>query len=236
MTLPFDKMQAPQFECVVPSSKATVRFRPYLVKEEKILLIAKESEDPKQIYNAIVQIVQNCLIDKIDVHDLPSVDLEYLFLQIHSKTVSNISELSFRDQDDQKIYKFTVNLDEIKVKETEGHSNKIAINDNLGLVMKYPSVRIIESIDANNDTELALELTRTCIDSIYDEDMVYVFSENSSIEQTEFVESLPLHVYEKIQQFFFTIPKLEHELVYTNSLGQERKIVLRGLTDFFTWG
>lgn len=236
MSLPFDKMQAPQFEVVVPSTKATVKFRPYLVKEEKVLLIAKESGDPKQIYNAVIQIVQNCLIDEIDVHDLPSVDLEYLFLKIHAKTVSNISEIGYQDKDDGKVYNFKVDLDAIEVTETEGHTNKLPINDELNLVMKYPTVRMIESIDAKDETELAFELTRVCIDSVYDEEMVYPFSENSTQEQVAFVEALPVNVYERLQEFFFTIPKLEHALGYKDAMGKEKKIVLRGLTDFFSWG
>ena len=236
MSLPLNKLQSPLFECVIPSTKTTVQFRPYLVKEEKVLLIAKESGDAKQIYNAIVQIVSNCLIGQIDVQDLPSVDLEYLFLKIHSKSVSNISRMSYKDTDDGKVYSFDVDLDTIEVIETEGHTNKIAINDELGLIMKYPSVRIVDKIDAASDTDLAFDLTVNCIDSVFDSEMVYVFAENSSKEQVEFVENLSIEVYEKIQEFFSTIPKLEHTLSYTNKNGDIKKIVLRGLTDFFSWG
>lgn len=234
--LPFDKMMAPQFECVVPSTKQTVKFRPYLVKEEKVLLIAKESNDARQIYNAVKQIVQNCVLDQITVDDLPSVDLEYLFLKIHSKTLSNISKLAFRDQEDDTLYKFEVDLDTVEVIETEGHTDKIAINNELGMVMRYPTVKMVEALESDNEVDLGYELTRVCISVVYDEETVYPFSENSTKEQIEFVENLSVDAYEKVQEFFRTIPKLEYELAYTNSLGTEKKIVLRGLTDFFSWG
>lgn len=236
MSLP--KLDKPIFSMMYPSQKREIKFRPFLVKEEKILLIAQQSGIDKDIIQAIKQILKNCVIDdKFNVDDLTTFDLEYMFLKLRSKSVSNVVTLSYEDVEDEKIYDFDVNLDEIELTFTEEHNTKIEINDSIGIIMKWPSVNVVnDTPEEATEIEITDHLIRNCIDKVYDADKVYDIKEYTEDEIVEFIDNLDVNTYEKIGKFFESLPKLKHTLKYTNSHGTERVIDLQGIRDFFTWG
>ena len=236
MSLP--KIKSPIFEMTIPSQKKEVKFRPFVVKEEKILLIAQQSGEDKQIVNSIKQVLNNCIIDKIDIDSLATFDLEYMFLKLRAKSVDNIVEVSYRDTEDDKVYDFTIDLDEVQITENPELSNKIKVNDEVGIIMKYPSVNLINGVPKGEGKEVeALEyLVANCIHSVYDNDGVYIMNEQSEEEIQEFIESLDLETYDKIRMFFADLPKMHYEIKYTNAMGNERVIELTSLRDFFSWG
>ena len=233
MSLP--KIQYPIFELTLPSNKETVTYRPFTVKEEKLLLISQESEDQKERIRAMRQIVNNCCFNlSQDIGLLPSFDLEYCFLKIRSKSVGNIVELKYRDLTDNKIYNFEVDLDELEVAFNENHKTSIKINDDLGIIMKYPTVELLNSIKTDiEDSETVFEVIKKCVATIYDEDNTYDTKDYTNEEITEFVESIPAKAFEDITEFFETIPVLKHELHYKDSDGTDKTITLQGIDDFF---
>ena len=233
MSLP--KIQYPIFELTLPSNKETVTYRPFTVKEEKLLLISQESEDQKERIRAMRQIVNNCCFNlSQDIGLLPSFDLEYCFLKIRSKSVGNIVELNYRDLTDNKIYNFEVDLDELEVAFNENHKTSIKINDDLGIIMKYPTVELLNSIKTDiEDPETVFEVIKKCVATIYDEDNTYDTKDYTNEEITEFVESIPAKAFEDITEFFETIPVLKHELHYKDSDGTDKTITLQGIDDFF---
>jgi len=233
MSLP--KIQYPIFELTLPSSKETVKYRPFTVKEEKLLLISQESEDQKERIRAMRQIVNNCCFNlSQDIGLLPSFDLEYCFLKIRSKSVGNIVELKYRDLTDNKIYNFEVDLDELEVTFSDDHNSTIKINDTLGIVMKYPTVELLNSIKTDiEDPETVFEVIKKCVATIYDEDNTYDTKDYTDKEIAEFVESIPAKAFEEITKFFETIPVLKHELHYKDSDGTDKTITLQGIDDFF---
>ena len=233
MSLP--KIQYPIFELTLPSNKETVTYRPFTVKEEKLLLISQESEEQKERIRAMRQIVNNCCFNlSQDIGLLPSFDLEYCFLKIRSKSVGNIVELNYRDLTDNKIYNFEVDLDELEVAFNENHKTSIKINDDLGIIMKYPTVELLNSIKTDiEDPETVFEVIKKCVATIYDEDNTYDTKDYTNEEITEFVESIPAKAFEDITEFFETIPVLKHELHYKDSDGTDKTITLQGIDDFF---
>lgn len=234
MALP--KISTPILSFVIPSTQEIKKFRPFLVKEEKILLLAQQGEESDSLI-ALKQVITNCCHDLIDVDKLTTFDIEYLFLKLRSKSVNNIVKLRYRDREDEKIYDFEVNLDDIEIKIDPEHSNKIQINDELGMMMKYPDVNLTNAIgQVTSADELFTKVVVYCIDSIYDKEKVYMPSEYSEEELIEFVDQLDHSTFEKIQKFFDTMPKLYHELHYTNAMGNERTIKLESVKDFFILG
>lgn len=232
------KIDKPLFEMTVPSQNKKVTFRPFLVKEEKILLIAQQGGEEKEIIRALKQILQNCIQDlDFNVEDLTTFDLEYMFLKLRSKSVSNIVKLQYQDNDDDKIYDFEIDLDAIEVQFDPKHTNKIQITDDIGMIMKYPSVNIVNDAPESGDpVEIMDHLIRNCIDKIYDSENVYDVKDHTTEEVNAFLDDLTIDSYDKIREFFDTLPKMYHELNYVNENGNERKIELTGLRDFFTWG
>lgn len=234
MSLP--KIDQPLFEMKIPSNNKVVKFRPFLVKEEKLLLIAQQSESDRDILRAIKQVLNNCIVDKINVDDLATFDLEYMFLKLRAKSVNNIVKLSYRDNEDDQIYEFEVDLDEIEITMKE-QNNKIKINDNMGIVMKYPAAAITEQMtEFENEIDLLMFFVKKCIDTIYDEDNVYPAAEASEAELEAFIDSLNLDTFQKIREFFDAMPQLYHKMEYTNKMGNQRTIELNNLRDFFMWG
>lgn len=237
MSLP--KIKSPIFEMTIPSQKKEVKFRPFVVKEEKILLIAQQSREDKQIVNSIKQVLNNCILDKIDIDSLATFDLEYMFLKLRAKSVDNIVEVSYRDTEDDKVYDFTIDLDQVQIIENPDLSNKIKVNDEVGIIMKYPSVTLINDVPTGEDVtevEVLEYLVSNCIHAVYDNDGMYIMSEQPEEEIKEFIESLDLDTYDKIRKFFGDLPKMYYQIKYTNSNGNERVIELTSLRDFFTWG
>lgn len=232
------KIDKPLFEMNIPSQNKKVTFRPFLVKEEKILLIAQQGGEEREIIRALKQILQNCIQDTdFNAEDLTTFDLEYMFLKLRSKSVSNIVKLQYQDNEDEKVYDFDVDLDTIEVQFDPKHTNKIQITDDIGMIMKYPSVNIVNDAPTSGDpVEVMDHLIRSCVDKIYDSENVYDVRDYSKEEVNAFLDDLTIEAYDRIREFFDTLPKMYHELNYTNENGNERKIELTGLRDFFTWG
>ena len=236
MSLP--KLSHPIFELTLPSTKQTLKYRPFLVKEEKILLTAQSSGEPKDIILSIRQVINNCILTEgIDVEDLTTFDLEYLFIKIRAKSVNNIITLTYRDMDDDKKYDVEVDLDTIEVLEDPKHTNIVDLENGLVLQMKYPRADLASSLKVvDGELDIFFEVLKNCIDVIIEGETQYKASDYSSEELDEFVQSLDVNSFKKIQDFFSTMPKLYHEIKYTNSLGKEKVIPLTNLNDFFTLG
>lgn len=232
MALP--KIDQPLFDMTVPSTGKTVTFRPFLVKEEKLLLIAQSSGNDTDMIRAIKQVLGNCIIDDLDIDTLATFDLEYMFIKLRAKSVNNIIKLSYRDNEDDELYDFEVDLDTIELEMPKNVNSKIKITDVVGMTMRYPSASITDKmVEFNNEIELLTFFITNCIDTIYDEENVYIAKEYSDTELGEFLDSLNIDTFEKIREFFETIPKVQHTLNYKNKLGNDRSIVLSSLKDFF---
>ena len=236
MALP--KLNTPTYELEVPSSDEKIKYRPFLVKEEKILLMAMESKDNAQIINAVKEIVSSCTFEKLNVATMPMFDMEYIFLNIRAKSVGEVSNLKILCPDDKKTYaNVELDLTKVEVQVGDEHSNKIELTDDMGLIMTYPTIDSflesgIETIDANN----MLDVISTCILQIYEEkgEKVYQAKDQTKKELTEFIESMNTAQFKKIQKFFDTMPKLKHEIKVKNpKTKKESKITLTGLNDFF---
>jgi hypothetical protein len=200
-------------------------------------LIAQQSGNDTEIIRAIKQILNNCIHDDLDVDSLAIFDLEYMFLKLRSKSVNNVVKLSYRDNEDDKIYNFELDLDTIEIKMPENINSKVEINDVIGMTMKYPSASITDRMkEFENEVDLMTFFIINCIDTIYDEDNVYVADEFSEKEITEFLDGLDVKTFEKIREFFERIPRLYHKIEYENSAGSKRSIELTSLKDFFMWG
>lgn len=236
MTLP--KLDKPIFEMTIPSQKRMAKFRPFTVKEEKILLIAQQERDDKSIVLAIKQVINNCSQEEgFDVDKLATFDLEYMFLKLRSRSINNIIEVSYRDIEDDKVYDFSIDLDEVTMIENDKVSNIIKINDEIGIKMKYPSVTIIDDAPMDATASDVVEyLIRNCIECIFDNENVYPASDYSDKELTDWIDALDIETFNKIREFFDNLPQMYHKITYTNSLGNERVIELKTLSDFFTWG
>lgn len=232
------KLEHPTFKLTLPSSKTEITLRPFLVKEEKILLMALQSEDAGEIINSIKQVINNCIIGEgFDVDSLATIDVEYIFIKLRARSVNNVIKLTYRDNEDEKRYDVEVNLDDVEIKYNDKHTNNIKINDKVGLTLKYPKASITStSKDATTETELFFEILKNSLDTVYDEKNVYKVSDFSDEEVTEFIQDLNVEAFNKIQDFFTTMPRLHYEVSYVNSLGNERVIVLNTLNDFFSLG
>lgn len=231
------KIDYPVYKIKIPSLKKDFQFRPFLVKEEKLLLMAKESENSSDILSAIKQIINNCAIDsKFDVNKLAVFDLEYVFLKLRAISVDNMVKVSYKDKEDDKIYDFDINLDEVQVKFPEKIDNVIKITDKSGIVMKYPSASLYDDKDfLNIEKDYMFELIVRCIDTIYYEDQVYKASEYKKSDLNEFLENLNVKVFDTIQQFLINVPRMEYKIEYVNEKDHKREILLSSLNDFFTW-
>lgn len=238
--MPLPKVSTPVYEMEIPSLKKVIKYRPFLVKEEKILIIAMESEDPKQITEAVKNVISNCILTRgIKVDTLATFDIEYLFLNIRGKSVGETAEVLITCPDDgQTQVPVSINLDDIQVKESDDHSRNIQIDENLSIRMRYPSIQeFIKNNFIRND-EISIDDTFgviiSCIEQIYNEEESWATSDCTKKEITEFLESLSSKQFKKIEKFFETMPKLTHVIEVTNpNTGKENKIVLEGLTSFF---
>jgi hypothetical protein len=235
--MPLPKIEYPINEIEVPSMKKKFKFRPMLVKEEKILLMAKTSEDDTDIFNAVRQVVTNCCVDTaLDVDKLAIFDLEYLFLKLRAISIGETTDVSFRDNEDEQVYDFTIDLTKINVEFPKDVEKTIKISDTSGFTMKYPPATLY------SDKEfLSLEpnmvfdrLVLECIDKVFDGEQIYESSLYKKAEMEEFIESLPVKAYDQVREFFTKVPSMKHEIKYTNSKGSERTVTLRNLSDFFT--
>ncbi len=239
--MPLPKIATPTYELELPSSGETIKYRPFLVKEEKLLVIALESEDNKQITNAIKAVIRGCLLTKgIKVEALPTFDIEFLFLNIRGKSVGEELEVNIICPDDKETeVSVTINLDDIQVEKSDEHAKRIALDDNLMMEMKYPSLNefIKNNFDmqeGKNQMDQSFDLIAQCIDKIYNEEEVWAASDCTKKEMSEFLESMNSQQFKKIEEFFTTMPKLSHTVKVINpNTKVENDVVLEGLASFF---
>ena len=238
--MPLPKIATPTYELELPSTGATVKYRPFLVKEEKVLVIALESEDNKQITNAIKAVLKSCILSKgIKVENLPTFDIEYLFLNIRGKSVGEDLEVNIICPDDNKTeVPVTIALDEIEVQRDDNHTNKIKVDDSIMMEMKYPSLDqfIKNNFDFNdkNMMDQSFDLISTCIDKIYTEDEVWAAADCTKKEMKDFLEQMNSNQFKEIEKFFETMPKLSHSVSVTNPETKVKsEVVLEGLASFF---
>jgi hypothetical protein len=238
--MPLPKITTPTYELELPSTEETILYRPFLVKEEKLLVIALESEDTKQITTAIKTVIKNCIITKnIKVETLPTFDIEFLFLNIRGKSVGEQVDVNIICPDDNETnVSVSIDLDDIKVQKNEEHTNKIKVDPTIMMEMKYPSLEqfIKNNFDFNNQNAMdqSFDLIASCIDKIYTEDEVWSTSDVTKKEVTEFLESMNSSQFKDIEKFFETMPKLSHKIQITNPKTKvESEVVLEGLASFF---
>ena len=236
MALP--TVDLPTHELEIPSNKKKIKFRPFLVKEEKVLLLALESEDDKNIRNAVHNLLKGCISSRIKIDKLATFDLEYIFLNIRAVSVGEVVDINVTCQDDEKTQvKYQLNLTNVNVTFPEGHSNKIMLTDDLGVIMRYPSFnRFVENQfaqkEVNEDT--VIEIIAESIDQIFQGEEVYDESTTTPKEFIEFVESLTNTQLEKLQTFFETSPRLEHKFKVKNpNTDVESDYTISGLASFF---
>jgi hypothetical protein len=233
MSLP--RIDQPLFNLTIPSTKEKIRVRPFLVKDEKILLIALESNDQIQILTSIQQIVQNCVQGNVDVTELPTFDLEYLFVRLRNISVGNVVKLSFKDTDTEEQINFELDLEEVNVKFPDNPSNIIDIDSTYKLQMKYPSFTTISKIgSADMNTDNSFKFIIECIDKLFTDEEVWVLADSTDDEKTAFLEGLSIETFKKINQFFEDAPKLTHTIEYKTKDGTKER-TLQGLTDFFMY-
>ena len=238
--MPLPKIATPTYELVLPSTDQTIQFRPFLVKEEKLLVLALESEDNKQITTAIKSVLKNCVLTKgIKVEQLPTFDIEFLFLNIRGKSVGEELEVNIVCPDDEKTQvTVDINLDDIQVQKSEEHNKQIKLDENLMMEMKYPSLDqfIKNNFDFNekNQMDQSLQLIASCIDIIYSEEEVWATADCTKKEVNDFLEQMNSGQFKLIETFFETMPKLSHTISVTNPKTKvESDVVLEGLASFF---
>jgi hypothetical protein len=236
MALP--KLTTPTYELELPSTDEKIKYRPFLVKEEKILMMAMESKSEADITQAVKDIVNECTFNKIDISNMPMFDVEYVFLQIRSKSVGEVSKLKLLCPDDKKTYaEVELNLNDVKVQVGEDHTNKIELDNGMGIIMTYPTLDSfkesgIRDINASN----MLDVISGCIQQIYEEDgkKTYEPKDQTKKELTDFIEQMNTKQFKSVQKFFETMPKLKHDITIKNpKTKKESKITLTGLNDFF---
>ena len=236
MALP--RLDVPTYELTIPSTDDKIKYRPFLVKEEKILLIAMESGETKAMLQSVKDIVDECTFNQLNLGNMPMFDIEYIFLNIRAKSVGEISKLKVLCQDDMKTYaNVEIDLSEIQVQVSDDHTNKIELTDEMGVIMKYPT---IDSFNVNNiadiTTDNMLEVIAACVAQIYDKkgEEVYDSKDSTQKELIEFVEQLNTKQFQDMQKFFDTMPALKHTITVKNpKTKKESKVTLTGLSDFF---
>lgn len=235
MSLP--KIEKLIYEVEIPSTGKKVKYTPFSVKEEKILLTAQESKDSSQIILSIMQILNNCIFD-IDVNSLSIFDIEFLLLTLRSKSVDSTIDFEIKDPDTDEQIKLSVNLSDVKILKDENHTNRIDINEQYILFLKYPGINEFKSLIKEDKQSISAnesyEILFSCLDKLVSKDgSVYKFSDFSKVEITEFIESLQSDVIQKIKNFIETMPKVRHEVPYKNSKGDTKTFVIQGTESFF---
>ena len=241
MSLP--KMNVPVYEAILPSTESVIKYRPFLVKEEKILMTAMEAKDNATMQTAVKQIITNCVQEKIDVENLPTFDLEYLFLRLRAKSVGEEITVGLQPwgcpQNEDKLCKFTtevsINLEEVKVVKDKEHTNKIMLNDDVGIMMSYPNLDVMKQFAENaSESEIGMKLMKNSISMIFTEEETHEKNSFTEEELDEFIESLTSDQFVKLRQFFDTMPQLKHVAKYTcNTCGEEKETTIQGLESFF---
>ena len=235
MALP--QVALPTYELELPSNGKKIKYRPFVVKEEKVLLLALESGDDKQIEDATKTLLKNCIQSRVKVDDLAIFDLEYIFLNIRAVSVGEVVEMLLTCEDDGETQvKYNLNLTEVQVSKPEGHDSKIMLSDTMGLIMKYPSFEefVKISIIGKDSSSEVIEIMAKSIDQIFDGEDVYDSSTTSKKEFVQFIEGLTNKQFEQVQVFFESMPQLKHEIKINNpKTGVENSFTIAGLSNFF---
>lgn len=235
MALP--KIEHPTFELTVPSTKKKIKLRPMLVKEEKILLIGKSSGEKYDILNAIKQVVNNCIVTQgFDIESLAIFDLEFLFIKLRAISVSNVTKVSYKDNEDEQQYDIDINLDNVSVDMSTAPDTKITVNKNLLLELSWPMISVYTSKELYEapPEKIFDILINNCLSKIYQGETVFDAKTSTAEEKQEFIDNLPTKAGDQLRAFLTAIPTLKHTIEYTNSKGTKREIVLDTLDDFFT--
>ena len=240
--MPLPTIETPTYELKMPSSGKKIKYRPFLVKEEKILIIALESKNQNEITNAVKDVLKKCILTRgVKVDDLPTFDIEYIFLNIRAKSIGEDIRLTVTCPDDRETQvPVTIYVDEIKVTKPEGHTNDVVIDDKLTLRMKYPSLNqfVENNFEVDDDPEVLVNKTfkviADCMDTVFTEEDAWEAKDYTSAERVKFVEQLNSKQYKKVENFFATMPKLSHTIEVVNpNTKKKSSIVLEGLADFF---
>jgi DNA-directed RNA polymerase subunit M/transcription elongation factor TFIIS len=240
------KIDVPIYDLKLLSTGKKIRFRPFTVKEEKLFLMATESSDIKSITDTVKQVINNCVLDKIDVDELPIFDLEQIFLQLRSKSIGEVINLKYRCQNDvedketkeQKkcntVVDIDVNISDITPKFDKKVTNKIELTENIGVVMRYPGLNILENYNQEDETNTILVTIANCIDYIYDKESMYYAKDSTKEELVEFVESLQTKDLQKFKDFFESVPKLQKNVQFKcPKCKHEEDILVEGIESFF---
>ena len=238
------KIDVPVYEIKLPSTGESIKFRPFTVKEEKLFLMAYESEDVKYSVDTIIQVLNNCVVSDVDVKELPTFDIEYLFLHLRARSIGEIVKLKYRcnndvgtEQEPQKCnssVEIELNVLEVEPSKNPNHTNKIQLTEELGIVMKYPKMGLIKDNTESDDFNVVLDLIISCIDYIYDKENLYYAKDSTKEELTEFLDSLQSKDLEKVKDFFDTMPKLKKNMDFScKKCGYTENIELEGLQSFF---
>ena len=234
--MPLPKIATPTYELVLPSSGRKIKYRPFLVKEEKILIIALESQDQKQIASAVKSILTGCILTKgTKVDKLSTFDIEYLFLNVRGKSVGEQIEVMVTCPDDNTTkVQVDVDLTKIECHKEVGHDTNIRLTDEIGLVMDYPKVSSVQELDLENEMESTFEVIKSCIRQVYDSNNVYEKVDMDKNDLDEFIESMTHDQFERVQEFFNTMPKVRHMIKVKNpKTGVDGEVVLEGMQSFF---
>ena len=237
--MPLPKINTPTYELVLPSNGKKIKYRPFLVREEKILIMALETEDQKQITDAVIQILSACIMTRgVKLNELATFDIEYLFLNVRSKSVGETIKLNLTCPDDEKTnVEVDIDLDSIKIKKDKSHTNTIKLDDNLSMKLKYPSMK--QFIESNFEAGVenvsnTMEVISSCIDIIYNEEESWSASDVTKKELDDFIDQLNTKQFKLIEEFFDTMPKLSHKIKVKNPKTEvESTIILEGLAAFF---
>ena len=231
MALP--KISTPFYETKLPSTGEALKYRPFLVKEEKLLLMAMEGGKQSEISNALRQIINNCTDGAVDVDNLPMFDVEFLFLQLRIKSIEEVAKIQVKCEHCGEATNASIDLKKVKVHFPKKKTDvRIQLNESIGVTMKYPTLGVVKESPEEGDAQALFELISSCIDNIYDEEQIY--NDFTKDEVNEFIENLPQEQFKKISDFFENMPKLQHDLNWTcPACGEKNSVRLSGLQDFF---
>ena len=240
--MPLPKINTPTYDLTLPSTGKKIKYRPFLVREEKILIMAMESEEMTEITNAIIQILGDCILSKdVKIESLATFDIEYLFLNVRAKSVGETVDVNITCPDDGETQvEMTIPVDSIRIQKTRGHKNIIKLDDDLSMKLRYPSLKQFvennfETNDGNSDVGQSLSMISSCIEMIYNQEESWEASDYSKEELDEFIEQLNTKQFKEIESFFTTMPKLSHTIKVRNpNTKVESEVVLEGLASFFS--
>ena len=240
--MPLPKINTPTYDLTLPSTGKKIKYRPFLVREEKILIMAMESENMSEITNAIVQILSDCILTKdVKVESLATFDIEYLFLNVRAKSVGETVDVNITCPDDGETeVEMSIDIDTIKIQKTRGHKNIIKLDDELSMKLRYPSLEQFvennfETAEGTSEVGQSLSMITSCVDMIYNSEESWEASDYSKKELDEFIEQLNTKQFKQIEKFFTTMPKLSHKIAVKNpKTGVESEVVLEGLASFFS--